>query len=96
MEKPLSSLRRWNWLFDTTKQENRKTLISESGKSELAIGEGDEVSVSGTARKRIGEEELEKCFTFERMPDGSIRTKSYKFVEILLCWCGEAPFYARR
>lgn len=68
------------WLFDTTKQENRKdSHISEKRKSELAIGESDEVSVSITF-EHDGEKEIEKCFTFERMPDGSIRTKDYKFV----------------
>lgn len=67
------------WLFDT-KGENRKdSHISEKRKSELEIGESDEVCVSITF-EHDGEKEIEKSFVFERISEKNIRTRDYKFV----------------
>ncbi len=68
-----------DWLFDT-KGENRKdSHISEKRKSELEIGESDEVCVSITF-EHDGEKEIEKSFVFERISEENIRTRDYKFV----------------
>ncbi|MBO4574630.1 MAG: AAA family ATPase [Bacteroidales bacterium] len=67
------------WLFDTTGENKKETHISEKRKSELEIGESDVVSVSITF-EHDGEKEIEKCFTFEKEADNSIRTKDYKFI----------------
>jgi hypothetical protein len=67
------------WLFNTTGQDQKDSHISEKRKSELEIGESDEVSVSITF-EHDGEKEIEKSFTFERISEDNIRTKDYKFV----------------
>lgn len=67
------------WLFDTTGENKKESHISEKRKSELEIGESDVVSVSITF-EHDGEKEIEKCFSFEKEADNSIRTKDYKFV----------------
>ena len=67
------------WLFTTTGQDQKDSHISEKRKSELEIGESDEVSVSITF-EHDGEKEIEKSFTFERISEDNIRTKDYKFV----------------
>jgi len=67
------------WLFDTTGENRKDSHISEKRKSELEIGESDEVSVNITF-EHDGEKEIEKCFTFERITEDNIRTKDYKFV----------------
>ena len=67
------------WLFDTTGENRKDSHISEKRKSELEIGESDEVSVNITF-EHDGEKEIEKCFTFERISEDNIRTKDYKFV----------------
>lgn len=67
------------WLFDTTGENRKDSHISEKRKSELEIGESDEVSVSITF-EHDGEKEIEKSFTFERISEDNIRTKDYKFV----------------
>lgn len=67
------------WLFNTTGLDQKDSHISEKRKSELEIGESDEVSVSITF-EHDGEKEIEKSFTFERISEDNIRTKDYKFV----------------
>ena len=67
------------WLFNTTGENQKDSHISEKRKSELEIGESDEVSVSITF-EHDGEKEIEKSFTFERISEANIRTKDYKFV----------------
>lgn len=67
------------WLFDTTGEDRKDSHISEKRKSELEIGESDEVSVSITF-EHDGEKEIEKSFTFERLSEDNVRTKDYKFV----------------
>lgn len=67
------------WLFDTTGENRKDSHISEKRKSELEIGESDEVSVSITF-EHDGEKEIEKSFTFERISEDSIRTRDYKFI----------------
>ena len=67
------------WLFNTTGENQKDFHISEKRKSELEIGESDEVSVSITF-EHDGEKEIEKSFTFERISEANIRTKDYKFV----------------
>lgn len=67
------------WLFDTTGENRKDSHISEKRKSELEIGESDEVSVSITF-EHDGEKEIEKSFTFERLSEDNVRTKDYKFV----------------
>ncbi len=67
------------WLFDTTGENRKESHISEKRKSELEIGESDEVSVNITF-EHDGEKEIEKSFTFERVSKDNIRTKDYKFV----------------
>lgn len=67
------------WLFDTTGKNYKDSHISEKRKSELEIGESDEVSVSITF-EHDGEKEIEKRFTFEKLSEDNIHTKDYKFV----------------
>lgn len=67
------------WMFDTTGENRKDSHISEKRKSELEIGESDEVSVSITF-EHDGEKEIEKSFTFERLSEDNVRTKDYKFV----------------
>ena len=67
------------WLFDTTGEKRKDLHVSEKRKSELEIGESDEVSVSITF-EHDGENEIEKSFTFEKISEDIIRTKDYKFV----------------
>ena len=67
------------WLFDTTGENRKDSHISEKRKSELEIGESDEVSVNITF-EHDGEKEIKKSFTFERISEDNIRTKDYKFV----------------
>jgi DNA sulfur modification protein DndD len=67
------------WLLDTTGENRKESHISEKRKSELEVGESDEVSVNITF-EHDGEKEIEKSFTFERVSKDNIRTKDYKFV----------------
>ena len=67
------------WLFNTTGENQKDFHISEKRKSELEIGESDEVSVCITF-EHDGEKEIEKSFTFERISEDNIRTKDYTFV----------------
>ena len=71
------------WLFDTTGENRKDSHISEKRKSELEIGESDEVSVSITF-EHDGEKEIKKSFYFERESEELIRTKDYKFVGYFL------------
>lgn len=67
------------WLFDTTGENRKESHISVKRKSELEIGEHDEVSVSITFEHN-GEKEIEKRFSFERVSKDNILTKDYSFV----------------
>jgi RecF/RecN/SMC N terminal domain. len=67
------------WLFNTTAEDKKESNISAMRKSELEIGESDEVSVSITFEHE-GEKELEKSYTFERVSADYIRTKDFKFI----------------
>ncbi|MBR6082075.1 MAG: AAA family ATPase [Salinivirgaceae bacterium] len=71
------------WLFDTTGENRKESHISEKRKSELEIGESDEVSVSITF-EHDGEKEIEKSFTFERISESEYRTRDYKFAGYLI------------
>jgi DNA sulfur modification protein DndD len=67
------------WLFNTSAEDKKESNISAMRKSELEIGESDEVSVSITFEHE-GEKELEKNFTFERISADYVRTKDFKFI----------------
>lgn len=67
------------WLFDTTGENRKDSHISEKRKSELEIGESDEVCVSITF-DHDGEKEIEKSFTYEKISEDGIRTRDYKFI----------------
>ncbi len=67
------------WLFNTTGAPQKESNISEMRKSELEIGESDEVSVS-LSFEHDGHKEVEKSFTFERELGGNISLRDYKFV----------------
>lgn len=67
------------WLFNTAAEDKKESNISAMRKSELEIGESDEVSVSITFEHE-GEKELEKSYTFERISADNIRTKDFKFI----------------
>ena len=67
------------WLFNTAAEDKKESNISAMRKSELEIGESDEVSVSITFEHE-GEKELEKSYTFERVSADNIRTKDFKFI----------------
>lgn len=67
------------WLFNTSSEDKKESNISAMRKSELEIGECDEVSVSITFEHE-GEKELEKSFTFERISADTVRTKDFKFI----------------
>jgi DNA sulfur modification protein DndD len=66
------------WLFDTTGENMQTSHISEKRKSELEIGECDEVSVSITF-EHDGEKEIEKSFTFEKSFDETFYARDYMF-----------------
>ena len=66
------------WLFDTTGENRKESHISEKRKSELGIGEVDEVSV-GITFEHDGEKEIVKSFSFEKTAEDNVRTKDYKF-----------------
>ena len=67
------------WLFNTTTEDKKESNISVMRKSELEIGESDEVSVSITFEHE-GEKELEKSYIFERISKDNIRTRDFKFI----------------
>lgn len=67
------------WLFNTSTEDKKENNISAMRKSELEIGESDELSVSITFEHE-GEKELEKSFKFERVNENFVRTKDFKFI----------------
>lgn len=67
------------WLFNTAIEDKSETNISEKRKSELAIGESDQVMVA-LKFDHDGEKELIKSFRFEKRQDGSIQTSDFRFV----------------
>lgn len=67
------------WLFDTSKDIKSESNISEMRKSELAIGESDEVSVT-LVFEHSGEKEIRKSFTFLKNPNDTITTRDFSFV----------------
>lgn len=66
------------WLFDTSTDNKNVSNVSEKRKSELEIGETDEVSVS-LFFEHNGHKELEKSFMFEKNANG-VNTKNFKFI----------------
>lgn len=67
------------WLFNTSGENTREAFISEKRKSELEIGEKDEVTVS-IKFEHNGLKELLKSFTFERRDAKFVSIKDYKFI----------------
>ena len=67
------------WLFDTTGENKKESHISEKRKAELELAEIDEVSV-GITFEHDGIKEIKKSFTFEKLLDGSFRTRDFKFI----------------
>lgn len=67
------------WLFNTSSEDKKESNISAMRKSELEIGESDEVAVSITFEHE-GDKELEKSFTFERVNADYVRTRDFKFI----------------
>jgi DNA sulfur modification protein DndD len=67
------------WLFNTTAEDKKESNISAMRKSELEIGESDEVSVSITFEHE-GKKELVKSYTFEKVSADNIRTRDFKFI----------------
>ena len=66
------------WLFKTASEDKQLTHISEKRKSELEVGQSDDVIVDITF-EHDGEKEIEKCFTFEKVSEDFIRVKDFKF-----------------
>mgnify|MGYP002520550492 FL=1 len=66
------------WLFNTTQENNRIDNVSEMRKSELEIGESDELAVR-MVFEHDGEKSVEKSFTFERTSETSFKTSSVTF-----------------
>jgi DNA sulfur modification protein DndD len=66
------------WLFDTVTDNKSEYNISEKRKSELNVGESDEVNVS-LVFDHEGEMELEKKFRFEKTDSNAVLTRDYKF-----------------
>lgn len=67
------------WLFDTTTENKKEAHVSEKRKSELEIGETDEVAVS-MVFEHNGEKELVKRFDFQRVNESSVVTRNYQFI----------------
>lgn len=66
------------WLFNTATENNSIDNASEMRKSELEVGESDEVMVS-MLFDHDGEKFVEKNYHFTRMPDASFRTDPLTF-----------------
>lgn len=66
------------WLFKTASEDKQLTHISEKRKSELEVGQSDDVIVNITF-EHDGEKEIEKSFTFEKVSEDFIRIKDFKF-----------------
>ncbi len=67
------------WLFNTATENKNESHISEKRKSELEIGESDEVWVS-VSFEHDGLKELCKSFSFERVNKDYVRTHNFKFI----------------
>jgi hypothetical protein len=67
------------WLFDTATENKSATNISEKRKSEMEVGDIDEVVVS-LVFDHDGIIEIEKSFSFEKQAENSARTFDYKFI----------------
>lgn len=67
------------WLFDTSINNKSESNISEMRKSELGIGDSDEVSVTITF-EHSGEKEICKKFVFEKNSDNFVSTRDFSFV----------------
>lgn len=67
------------WLFNTSTVDVKESNISAKRKSELEIGECEEVMVS-IKFEHNGEKELEKSFTFERSSADNIQCRDFKFI----------------
>ncbi|MCQ2285962.1 MAG: AAA family ATPase [Bacteroidales bacterium] len=67
------------WLFNTATENKNESHISEKRKSELEIGESDEVLVS-VSFEHDGLKELCKSFSFERVNKDYVRTHNFKFI----------------
>ncbi|PDP70083.1 AAA family ATPase [Tannerella forsythia] len=67
------------WLFDTATENKSATNISEKRKSEMEVGDIDEVVVS-LVFDHDGIIEIEKSFSFEKQTENSARTFDYKFI----------------
>ncbi len=67
------------WLFNTSTVDIKESNISAKLKSELEIGECEEVLVS-IQFEHNGEKELEKSFKFERISVDNIQCRDFKFI----------------
>jgi DNA sulfur modification protein DndD len=67
------------WLFNTSTVDIKESNISAKLKSELEIGECEEVLVS-IKFEHNGEKELEKSFKFERISVDNIQCRDFKFI----------------
>lgn len=67
------------WLFNTSTEDIKESNISAKRKSELEIGENDEVLVS-VKFEHNGEKEIEKSFTFERISADDFQCRNFNFI----------------
>lgn len=67
------------WLFNTSTDDIKESNISAKRKSELEIGESEEVLVS-IKFEHNGEKEIEKSFTFERVSADSVHCRDFNFI----------------
>lgn len=67
------------WLFNTATEDKKESNVSSMRKSELEIGESDEVSVAVTFEHE-GQKEIKKSFVFEKLSEDNVRTKDFQFI----------------
>lgn len=67
------------WLFNTSTEDIKESNISAKRKSELEIGENEEVLVS-IKFEHNGEKEIEKSFTFERVSADNVQCRNFNFI----------------
>ena len=67
------------WLFNTSTEDIKESNISAKRKSELEIGENEEVLVS-IKFEHNGEKEIEKSFTFERVSADNVQCRDFNFI----------------
>ena len=67
------------WLFNTSTEDIKESNISAKRKSELEIGENEEVLVS-VKFEHNGEKEIEKSFTFERISADDFQCRNFNFI----------------